>query len=684
MVNPQKLLDSAPVGVVVWTLAGEILFANRSFFDLLGYAASPGVDYWKLTAEGQKQQELNALHGKESRWYEKEFLAHDGERVSVRCRGWALPDEGETFAALVQRLVVSSDDRGGLSARQLRRQNGLLLDLARSEAIDQGELGPALAKITEAAARGMNTARASVWLYDDARSKIVCLDLHELTSGDHSAGVELLARDYPRYFEALAEDRSICADDARSHPATAEFTEGYLIPLGITSMLDAPIRLGGKLVGVLCHEHVGPARSWGQEELAFAGSLADVVSRALEANERRKAELALQKANEELEARVIERTAELKQAVDALWGEMQLARRIQTALVPRSPTLHDFELCLHSTPAAQVGGDYVDVINDGERGWLLVGDASGHGVPAGLVMMMCQTAVRALLAAQPCLDPRSLLIAANRVLASNIEQLGEERYMTLCAVHHQGGGNMVYAGLHLEPMVFRAATGKVELLPSRGMWLGVVPDVSDGTESIPLYLAPGDVLLLYTDGVTEAQRDGKLFEPERLKMVLSRLGYQSASDIGAGILAQLDGYSLDDDVTFLVAKRLGHPSLSGTSSSGLDLGELKIEVVSDGETVTARWLGRSQFRDSISMIGTFLDDLIDQLRGRQLVLDFRELTYMNSSTFVPITRIVRRAATSRLTMSIRYRPALTWQRAPFEMLSRIVGPSSTVKLEADS
>lgn len=684
MESPHGLLESAPVGVVVWSLAGGVQFANRSFLELLGRSSAEGLDYWKLTADGQKQHELNMLHGKEPRWYEKEFLGQGGEQVSVRCQGWALPGAEGVFAALVKRLLVSSDDRGELTARQLRLQNGLLLDLARSEAIDLGELGPALAKISEAAARGMSVARASVWLYDETRSKIVCLDLFEQESGDHRTGTELLARDYPRYFEALAEDRSIGADEARSHPATAEFTEGYLIPLGITSMLDAPIRLGGKLVGVLCHEHVGPPRSWKQEEMAFAGSLADVVSRALEANERRKAELALQHANEELEARVTARTAELKEAVDALWGEMQLARRIQTALVPRAPALDDFDLFLHATPAAQVGGDYVDVFSDGERGWLLIGDASGHGVPAGLVMMMCQTAVRALLAAQPSLDPRSLLIAVNRVLASNIEQLGEERYMTLCAAHHQGGGNFVYAGLHLEPLVFRAATGKVETLPSRGMWLGVVPDISDGTESSSVYLAPGDVLLLYTDGVTEARRGGDMFEMERLRALLARLGYQGAGDIGNGLLAQLEGYTRDDDVTFLVAKRQGHPSLSGSSSAGLDLGELKIEVVSDGDTVTARWLGRSQMRNPSHLIGTFLDDLVDQLRGRRLILDFRDLGYMNSSTFVPITRVVRRASTSKLSLIVRYRPAITWQRAPFEMLSRIVGPTSSVKLEAES
>jgi serine phosphatase RsbU (regulator of sigma subunit) len=671
-------LLTAPVGAVVWRLGGEILGANRAFCELLGLEAGEGQDYWGLTPEGQKQQELQALHGATARWYEKEFVRPCGARVSVRCKAWS-PREG-VFAALVEPAAEGSGEEGE-AGRQLRLQNELLLDLARSELIDQGELGPALAKITEVAARGLSVARASVWRYDEAKSRIICDDLFEQEAGRHGAGLELRALDFPGYFAALAEDRAIAADDARAHPATCEFTGSYLVPLGITAMMDAPIRLGGKLIGVLCHEHIGGVRRWRPEELAFAGSLADVVARALEASERRRAEEALQRANDELELRVAERTQELKEAMEALWGEMELARRIQTALVPRERSLHDFDLFAHSAPAAQVGGDYLDILDTGEQGWLLIGDASGHGVPAGLVMMMCQTAVRALLAAQPCLDPRSLLIAVNRVLTANIERLGEERYMTISAFRHQGGGHFSYAGLHLEPLLFHAATGQVEVLSSRGMWLGLVEDIAEGTESTSLYLAPGDVLLLYSDGVTEAHRDGKLFDLDRLRDTLTRLGHEPVDAIGAGVLAAMDGFTMEDDVTLLIAKRHGQPGAA--NHGGFHEGELRIEVATDDEVVTARWLGKSQLREAGKALGPFLDELLERLQGRRLVLDFSGLEFMNSSTFVPVTRVVRRAATGRLPLLVRYSPAITWQRAPFEMLRRIVGPASSVIITAE-
>ena len=73
------------------------------------------------------------------------------------------------------------------------------------------------------------------------------------------------------------------ADDARSDPKTSEFTEGYLKPLGIAAMLDVPIRQHGRMVGIICAEHVGPARAWSSEEAAFAAAVADLLGRSVTA-----------------------------------------------------------------------------------------------------------------------------------------------------------------------------------------------------------------------------------------------------------------------------------------------------------------------------------------------------------------------------------------------------------------
>lgn len=149
------------------------------------------------------------------------------------------------------------------------------------------ELEACLCRLTEAAACSLAVARASVWLVCDGGRAIECVDLYEAATGRHSRGAKLDAAATPRYFEALAAETAIAAHDARADPRTSEFTASYLDPLGITSMLDAPIFAGGRMVGVFCHEQVGPRRRWQAWEELVAGTFADFVAQVLEADRRR-------------------------------------------------------------------------------------------------------------------------------------------------------------------------------------------------------------------------------------------------------------------------------------------------------------------------------------------------------------------------------------------------------------
>lgn len=173
------------------------------------------------------------------------------------------------------------------------------MELVKSEAIHGGELAEAFRSITEIAARSMPVGRASVWLYDEDRSAIRLMDLYELEQDRHSAGTVLFARDYPAYFRALeTAEQAIDAHDAHTDLRTREYSESYLTPLGIGAMLDAPIRLKGQVIGVICYEHLGGPRTWIPEEQSFAGSLATKVTLAMEVHERRKADEALRLAEE--------------------------------------------------------------------------------------------------------------------------------------------------------------------------------------------------------------------------------------------------------------------------------------------------------------------------------------------------------------------------------------------------
>ena len=213
----------------------------------------------------------------------------------------ALADERQAKAVL---------ERGN---RELAERERQLLRISRSPVLEEGELLAAYRLVTSAAQSALGVRRASIWLFDEAAQGMA---LALLRDGDaESAGPLVLPYAvYPRYFAALRENRVLLAHTARTDPGTSEFAEGYLAPLDIHSMLDAGIHFGGRSVGVLCCEHTGAPRQWTEQEGFFAGALADALTRALAAAEKRKADEALRELNAGLEQRVADRTAAAQEA----------------------------------------------------------------------------------------------------------------------------------------------------------------------------------------------------------------------------------------------------------------------------------------------------------------------------------------------------------------------------------
>jgi serine phosphatase RsbU (regulator of sigma subunit) len=268
--------------------------------------------------------------------------------------------------------------------------------------------------------------------------------------------------------------------------------------------------------------------------------------------------LQLRKLYADLEQRVAERTAELRTALAALWGEMKLARKIQEALVPSAPVLDNCEVAVSMKPTEEVGGDYYDVIRTRNNEWILIGDVSGHGVPAGLIMMMCQTAVRTVLRQDPEIMPDRLLSMVNSVLTENIRQLGENKYMTISALRRDPDGRVYFAGAHQDICVYRAASDSVECIETEGLWLGLKDSIDEALVTQSFQLGSGDVLLLYTDGIIEAMRDGSLFDVGGVRDVLAKARGKSAQQVLSELFTALRDFKLNDDATVLVIRQLNN------------------------------------------------------------------------------------------------------------------------------
>lgn len=192
---------------------------------------------------------------------------------------------------------LSSDGRVGADGERVSERLGLhrqlLSRLAHSDALTGEDIEAGYAQVTELMTTLLRVERGSVWRFDADGTRLECVDLFEWSSRKHSSGAVITAESVPAYFRALAQNRCIAAEDAATDPATSEFTEGYLLPLGIGAMLDAPIWVGGHMVGVVCTEHVGGPRRWQFEEELIAGTMADFVARVIEASDRLRAERTL-------------------------------------------------------------------------------------------------------------------------------------------------------------------------------------------------------------------------------------------------------------------------------------------------------------------------------------------------------------------------------------------------------
>jgi PAS domain S-box-containing protein len=198
--------------------------------------------------------------------------------------------DGEVVGVVIVFRDVTEQYR---TRNRQRRQRETTIELALDDDITDGDFEAGKRRITAAAARTLDVDRVGLWLFEDGDSVLRNVDLYDAAADTHEQGATLTAEEYPDYFDALETHRAIDAADARTDPRTAGLAEGYLEPLGITSVLDATVRTGGECIGVLRHEHTGEPREWTEDELRFVGEVADQVRRLVHNRRRREHEDAL-------------------------------------------------------------------------------------------------------------------------------------------------------------------------------------------------------------------------------------------------------------------------------------------------------------------------------------------------------------------------------------------------------
>jgi len=179
---------------------------------------------------------------------------------------------------------------------RLERQNEALGSLSIRIALRHDDLGSVLKEITETAAVVLDVGLVGIWLLSDESRTLRSADLYQLSEQRHPKPISLPLSRLEVYFAGQGNERCFAVSDVREEARTRDLYEEFFADLGLISLLSAPIRLNGKVVGLVTHGHVGEVRQWFVDEKSFAASMADMAALALEADERRRAEERLQRA----------------------------------------------------------------------------------------------------------------------------------------------------------------------------------------------------------------------------------------------------------------------------------------------------------------------------------------------------------------------------------------------------
>ncbi|MCB1324635.1 MAG: SpoIIE family protein phosphatase [Spirochaetales bacterium] len=255
---------------------------------------------------------------------------------------------------------------------------------------------------------------------------------------------------------------------------------------------------------------------------------------------------------------------QIKTQQAAMKREFEIAQGIQLSLLPGNSVEGPYTFRGFMRTATEVGGDYYDMIevrhNRKRYWWFIIGDASGHGLSAGLAMLMTQTALHTVLDLNPNLAPDDVFATVNRILYQNIKKLKQRRYMTATFYRADQTGNFVASGLHLDTLIYRSSKRKIDSQASAGMWLGIEPDIKADLTRARFRMARNDLLFLYTDGLVEAMNSrNELFSEERLTDLLVKFGGGSLEVLEQAIWSALtefaQGEELHDDITFAMIRK---------------------------------------------------------------------------------------------------------------------------------
>lgn len=433
------------------------------------------------------------------------------------------------IGSMVGTAIVRAQLHEQVKIRRVREQ-AALINLSQELLVSE-DLEPALQRLVRVAARLLQTDACAFVEADEEGGRALLRAAHGWTLPEDSAWPIILDPKMPHLWY-LPETSSNLPEEAYDE------LPPLLARQKFRGHVCVSVELGGAPVGSLMANSRMPRRFL-EDEAQLLGLLGTQLAQTLERERLHQ---------EALEHRSLER-------------ELELAREIQFSFLPSGcPEVPGYRVAAYYAPARQVGGDFYDFMPLAEapaRLGIVIADVTDKGVPAALFMALSRTLLRAT--AMDGRPPAAVLERTNRLLLAD----SRAGLFVTCfyAVLDTARNELVYAnGGHNYPLLYRVGTNQIEVLRAQGIVLGIIPQPN--FEQRVATLHPGDVVLLYTDGVTEAMNaERQLFGEERLEAVLHECHQCPPHEIIDAILAAVHEFAGDesqsDDMTMVVVKRVG-------------------------------------------------------------------------------------------------------------------------------
>lgn len=346
----RRVLDTAAEGIFGVDVNGNCIFANQSCIRMLGYNSETDLLGKNMHAlahhsypDGTPYPMATCRIARASRDGES---AHSDEEVHWRADGTSFPAEywshpiisNGTLVGTVVSFIDITERRKNESTIKERiklfeLQKNILAELPMLPQVLNGDILYVARWVTEQCVEVLQVERASVWLFDEEKSNLYCIDLYLKSKQSHMPSPPLSKGVFQQEFDHLQTSKYIDSDDPYNDPRTRSISGSYLRPLGITSLLDVSIQAGGEFFGIIGFEHVGVAHSWNQDEINFANQISDQLALTLMHGIRMRAEDALRELNTDLEERVTKRTQQLENSNQQLQEALGILKRAQDELV---------------------------------------------------------------------------------------------------------------------------------------------------------------------------------------------------------------------------------------------------------------------------------------------------------------------------------------------------------------